>query len=195
MHIKLTSFFFLFCLIFCLPLSTDLSRKVEQQAKQAKEIEEKTEQERLRTLGYDETKLAPWQRQIILKKGDMAKQWTGLPPPAVLPTLTHLTPQSWLVSEGELASGTWDPMLMLCTRPSRASSCVNNLPPNVSRHKSWICFFSHPFCLSLSFFSANSSCDNKLQVHLFLNKSSGNCFLYGKPLDAFFHIALSSCVW
>lgn len=74
MHIKLTSFFFLFCLIFCLPLSTDLSRKVEQQAKQAKEIEEKTEQERLRTLGYDETKLAPWQRQIILKKGDMAKQ-------------------------------------------------------------------------------------------------------------------------
>lgn len=49
-------------------------RKVEQQAKQAKEIEEKTEQERLRTLGYDETKLAPWQRQIILKKGDMAKQ-------------------------------------------------------------------------------------------------------------------------
>ncbi|TKS77408.1 Espin Autosomal recessive deafness type 36 protein [Collichthys lucidus] len=49
-------------------------RKAEQQAKQAKEIEEKTELERLRTLGYDETKLAPWQRQIILKKGDIAKQ-------------------------------------------------------------------------------------------------------------------------
>ncbi len=52
----------------------DTSRKAEQQAKQAKEIEEKTELERLRTLGYDETKLAPWQRQIILKKGDIAKQ-------------------------------------------------------------------------------------------------------------------------
>lgn len=48
-------------------------RKAEEQAKQAKEKEEKTEQERLRTLGYDETKLAPWQRQIILKKGDLAK--------------------------------------------------------------------------------------------------------------------------
>lgn len=52
----------------------DTSRKAEQQAKEAKEIEEKTELERLRTLGYDETKLAPWQRQIILKKGDIAKQ-------------------------------------------------------------------------------------------------------------------------
>ncbi|XP_074498728.1 espin isoform X6 [Sebastes fasciatus] len=49
-------------------------RKVEQQAKQVKEKEEKTEQERLRNLGYDDTKLAPWQRQIILKKGDIAKQ-------------------------------------------------------------------------------------------------------------------------
>uniref|UniRef100_A0A674PKQ4 Espin n=1 Tax=Takifugu rubripes TaxID=31033 RepID=A0A674PKQ4_TAKRU len=49
-------------------------RKAEQKAKEAKDIEEKTELERLRTLGYDETKLAPWQRQIILKKGDMAKQ-------------------------------------------------------------------------------------------------------------------------
>lgn len=39
-----------------------------------KENEEKLELERLRTLGYDETKLAPWQRQIILKKGDIAKQ-------------------------------------------------------------------------------------------------------------------------
>lgn len=50
------------------------SRKAEEQAKKAKEVEEKTELERLRTLGYDETKLAPWQRQIILKKGDVAKQ-------------------------------------------------------------------------------------------------------------------------
>lgn len=49
-------------------------RKAEQKAKEAKEIEEKTELERLRTMGYDETKLAPWQRQIILKKGDTAKQ-------------------------------------------------------------------------------------------------------------------------
>lgn len=48
-------------------------RKAEEQAKQAKELEEKSELERLRTLGYDETKLAPWQRQIILKKGDLAK--------------------------------------------------------------------------------------------------------------------------
>lgn len=49
-------------------------RKADEKAKQAKEKEEKTEQERLRTMGYDETKLAPWQRQIILKKGDTAKQ-------------------------------------------------------------------------------------------------------------------------
>ncbi|XP_069579526.1 espin isoform X1 [Brachyistius frenatus] len=48
-------------------------RKVEEQAKQAKDMEEKTELERLRTLGYDETKLAPWQRQILLKKGDTSK--------------------------------------------------------------------------------------------------------------------------
>uniref|UniRef100_A0A6I8N4J1 WH2 domain-containing protein n=1 Tax=Ornithorhynchus anatinus TaxID=9258 RepID=A0A6I8N4J1_ORNAN len=33
----------------------------------------KEQSEKLRTLGYDETKLAPWQRQIILKKGDIAK--------------------------------------------------------------------------------------------------------------------------
>lgn len=66
----------------------DLCRKAEEQAKQAKEIEEKTELERLRTLGYDETKLAPWQRQIILKKGEMAKDWTG-PPPLFCPGLTH----------------------------------------------------------------------------------------------------------
>lgn len=54
-------------------------RKAEEKAKQAKEVEEKTELEQLRILGYDETKLAPWQRQIILKKGDTAKQWPGLP--------------------------------------------------------------------------------------------------------------------
>lgn len=39
-----------------------------------KEKEEKLELERLRTLGYDETKLAPWQRQVILRKGDISKQ-------------------------------------------------------------------------------------------------------------------------
>uniref|UniRef100_A0AAY5KRQ8 WH2 domain-containing protein n=1 Tax=Esox lucius TaxID=8010 RepID=A0AAY5KRQ8_ESOLU len=49
-------------------------RKEEERAKREKENEEKTELERLRTLGYDESKLAPWQRQIILKKGDIAKQ-------------------------------------------------------------------------------------------------------------------------
>ena len=49
-------------------------RKEEEQLKLAKEKEEKTELERLRTLGYDETKLAPWQRQMILKKGDIAKE-------------------------------------------------------------------------------------------------------------------------
>ncbi|KAJ8371218.1 hypothetical protein SKAU_G00112460 [Synaphobranchus kaupii] len=48
-------------------------RKDEERVKMEKENEEKIEQERLRTLGYDETKLAPWQRQIILKKGDIAK--------------------------------------------------------------------------------------------------------------------------
>lgn len=71
MHVQLT---FFFSLMLCLPLSADICRKAEQEAKEAKENEEKTELERLRTLGYDETKLAPWQRQIILKKGDMAKQ-------------------------------------------------------------------------------------------------------------------------
>ena len=66
---------FLFCFLSFLPtFPLGLCRKAEQQAKQAKEIEEKTEMERLRTLGYDETKLAPWQRQIILKKGDTAKE-------------------------------------------------------------------------------------------------------------------------
>ncbi|KAL4646052.1 espin-like [Arapaima gigas] len=49
-------------------------KKEEQRVKMEKENEERLELERLRTLGYDETKLAPWQRQIILKKGDIAKQ-------------------------------------------------------------------------------------------------------------------------
>ncbi|MED6292563.1 hypothetical protein AMECASPLE_006824 [Ameca splendens] len=49
-------------------------RKAEQEAKQAKETEEKQELERLRTMGYDETKLAPWQRKILLKKEDIAKK-------------------------------------------------------------------------------------------------------------------------
>lgn len=59
-------------LVFSFPLIGAL-RKEEERAKKEKESEEKTEQERLRTLGYDESKLAPWQRQIILKKGDIAK--------------------------------------------------------------------------------------------------------------------------
>lgn len=49
-------------------------RREEERQKTEKENEEKSELERLRTLGYDETKLAPWQRQIILKKGDITKQ-------------------------------------------------------------------------------------------------------------------------
>lgn len=82
-------------------MSTVICRKAEQEAKHAKEVEEKTEQERLRTLGYDETKLAPWQRQIILKKGDMAKQWTGLPSSLRLtPTSPH-TP-GWSVKRSSL---------------------------------------------------------------------------------------------
>ncbi|KAJ8388935.1 hypothetical protein AAFF_G00124960 [Aldrovandia affinis] len=55
-------------------LRLEQKRKEEERMKVEKENEEKTELERLRTLGYDETKLAPWQRQIILKKGDIAKQ-------------------------------------------------------------------------------------------------------------------------
>ncbi|XP_064861632.1 espin-like isoform X2 [Oncorhynchus nerka] len=49
-------------------------RKEDELANKAKESGEKKEQERLRTMGYNESKLAPWQRQIILKKGDIAKQ-------------------------------------------------------------------------------------------------------------------------
>uniref|UniRef100_A0A672PAV3 Espin-like n=1 Tax=Sinocyclocheilus grahami TaxID=75366 RepID=A0A672PAV3_SINGR len=52
----------------------EYKRNEEERRRMEKENEEKSELERLRTLGYDETKLAPWQRQIILKKGDIAKQ-------------------------------------------------------------------------------------------------------------------------
>lgn len=48
-------------------------RKEQEKLKREEEEKEKEQSEKLRTLGYDETKLAPWQRQIILKKGDIAK--------------------------------------------------------------------------------------------------------------------------
>lgn len=48
-------------------------RKEEERRKQEELRREKEQSEKLRTLGYDETKLAPWQRQLILKKGDLAK--------------------------------------------------------------------------------------------------------------------------
>ncbi|KAJ8780670.1 hypothetical protein J1605_000713 [Eschrichtius robustus] len=48
-------------------------RKEEARQKQEEMQREKEQSEKLRTLGYDESKLAPWQRQIILKKGDIAK--------------------------------------------------------------------------------------------------------------------------
>uniref|UniRef100_A0A8C0QK19 Espin n=1 Tax=Chelonoidis abingdonii TaxID=106734 RepID=A0A8C0QK19_CHEAB len=48
-------------------------RKEQEKLKREEEEKEKAQSEKLRTLGYDETKLAPWQRQIILKKGDIAK--------------------------------------------------------------------------------------------------------------------------
>ncbi|ELK28051.1 Espin [Myotis davidii] len=48
-------------------------RKEEERQKQEELQREREQSEKLRTLGYDETKLAPWQRQIILKKGDIAK--------------------------------------------------------------------------------------------------------------------------
>lgn len=50
-----------------------MPRKEEERQKQEEMQREKEQSEKLRTLGYDETKLAPWQRQIILKKGDIAK--------------------------------------------------------------------------------------------------------------------------
>uniref|UniRef100_A0A670J345 Espin n=1 Tax=Podarcis muralis TaxID=64176 RepID=A0A670J345_PODMU len=48
-------------------------RKEEEKLRREEEEKEKEQSEKLRTLGYDESKLAPWQRQIILKKGDIAK--------------------------------------------------------------------------------------------------------------------------
>uniref|UniRef100_A0A8C4S0S1 Espin n=1 Tax=Erpetoichthys calabaricus TaxID=27687 RepID=A0A8C4S0S1_ERPCA len=48
-------------------------KKEEERLKKEKQEEEKAQLEKLRTLGYDETKLAPWQRQVILKKGDISK--------------------------------------------------------------------------------------------------------------------------
>ncbi|XP_014442088.1 LOW QUALITY PROTEIN: espin [Tupaia chinensis] len=48
-------------------------RKEEERQKREEMQREKEQSEKLRTLGYDETKLAPWQRQVILKKGDIAK--------------------------------------------------------------------------------------------------------------------------
>lgn len=50
-----------------------MPRKEEERQKQEEIQREKEQSEKLRTLGYDESKLAPWQRQIILKKGDIAK--------------------------------------------------------------------------------------------------------------------------
>ncbi|XP_058858117.1 espin-like isoform X5 [Acipenser ruthenus] len=48
-------------------------KQEDERTKKEKDEEEKEQLEKIRTLGYDETKLAPWQRQIILKKGDIAK--------------------------------------------------------------------------------------------------------------------------
>ncbi|XP_075046166.1 espin-like isoform X1 [Mixophyes fleayi] len=48
-------------------------RKEQEKLKKEEAEREKEQSEKLRTLGYDESKLAPWQRQIILKKGDIAK--------------------------------------------------------------------------------------------------------------------------
>ncbi|KAL8198631.1 UNVERIFIED_CONTAM: hypothetical protein K2H54_019047 [Gekko kuhli] len=48
-------------------------RKEEEKLRRDEEEKEKQQSEKLRTLGYDEAKLAPWQRQIILKKGDISK--------------------------------------------------------------------------------------------------------------------------
>lgn len=50
-----------------------LPRKEEERQKQEEIRREREQSEKLRTLGYDETKLAPWQRQVILKKGDISK--------------------------------------------------------------------------------------------------------------------------
>nr|XP_048271987.1 espin isoform X3 [Myodes glareolus] len=48
-------------------------RKEEERQKQEEIQRAKEQSEKLRTLGYDEAKLAPWQRQVILKKGEIPK--------------------------------------------------------------------------------------------------------------------------
>ncbi|KAM3824124.1 espin [Vipera latastei] len=48
-------------------------RREEEKVRRIEEEKEKEQAERLKTLGFDENKLTPWQRQLILKKGDMAK--------------------------------------------------------------------------------------------------------------------------
>uniref|UniRef100_A0A670ZIN9 Espin like n=1 Tax=Pseudonaja textilis TaxID=8673 RepID=A0A670ZIN9_PSETE len=48
-------------------------RREEEKLRRIEEEKEKEQAEKLKTLGFDENKLTPWQRQIILKKGDMAK--------------------------------------------------------------------------------------------------------------------------
>ncbi|EHH14272.1 hypothetical protein EGK_00165, partial [Macaca mulatta] len=54
-------------------LEEEREQKREARQKQEELRREKEQSEKLRTLGYDESKLAPWQRQVILKKGDIAK--------------------------------------------------------------------------------------------------------------------------
>ncbi|XP_072442322.1 espin isoform X3 [Chiloscyllium punctatum] len=49
-------------------------RQEDEKLKKDEEDKRKEQSELLRNLGYDESKLAPWQRQLILKKGDQAKQ-------------------------------------------------------------------------------------------------------------------------
>uniref|UniRef100_A0A8C2MQM2 Espin n=1 Tax=Cricetulus griseus TaxID=10029 RepID=A0A8C2MQM2_CRIGR len=51
----------------------DEKEKEEERQKQEEIQKAKEQSEKLRTLGYDEAKLAPWQRQVILKKGEIPK--------------------------------------------------------------------------------------------------------------------------
>ncbi|KAK9392154.1 espin-like [Crotalus adamanteus] len=48
-------------------------RREEEKLRRIEEEKEKEQAEKLKTLGFDENKLTPWQRQLILKKGDVAK--------------------------------------------------------------------------------------------------------------------------
>ncbi|XP_028613726.1 espin isoform X3 [Grammomys surdaster] len=49
-------------------------KRKEEERQKMEEIQRAKEQsEKLRTLGYDEAKLVPWQRQVILKKGEIPK--------------------------------------------------------------------------------------------------------------------------